>query len=283
MLKAYGWGPIAASFGAARERHPKLADLFTFYEAALRLVHETPVEIDLSGLEPSRLQLRLVQGEPLLSRERFVVDLAATEALFERLADLVAARGPEPAEAVRRIRELGREGALTVEALVRGALDAPGAAAAAASRLGVDADVLGFLTRFSLWPSLEACASGVDEWVSAIGWDHNVCPACGSGAGLAELKGDEGMRVLHCSFCAREWAFQRTGCPYCGNVDHNRLEILYADRDTRAHLSVCHACRAYLKTIDNKEYRGLIPAVEDLVSPYLDILAGEKGYERIVF
>jgi FdhE protein len=283
MLKAYGWGPIAAAFGAARERHPKLADLFTFYEAALALVHETPVDIDLSRLEPSRLQLRLVQGEPMLPRERFVVDMAATEALYDRLADLVAARGATPAESVRRIRHLRREGTLTVEDLVNRTLAAPGAAAAAAADLEIDADLLAFLARFSLWPSLDACASGLDEWVSAIGWDQNVCPVCGSGAGLAKLEGDEGVRFLHCGFCAHEWAFQRTGCPYCGNTDHNRLEILYAEEDKRAHLSVCHACRAYLKVIDNKEFRGLIPPVEDLVSPYLDILAGDQGYQRIVF
>lgn len=283
MLKAYGWGPVAASFGAAAKRHPKLADLFGFYESALKLVHETTVEIDLSRLEPSRLQLRLVQGEPMLSRDRFVVDLAATTQLFDQLADLVGARGTRPAEAVARIRHVRREGKLGVEELVRRVLEGPGAAEAAAGELELDGDVLGFLARFSLWPSLEACASGLDEWVSAIGWDENVCPLCGSGAGLAELKGDEGVRVLHCGFCAHEWAFQRTGCPYCGNTDHKTLEILYAEDDTRTHLSVCHACNTYLKTVDNKEFRGLIPAVEDLCSPYLDILAGEKGYQRIVF
>ncbi len=283
MLKAYGWQPIEGALAAARKRHPKLADLLGLYESALRLVHETAVDLDLSHLEPSRLQLRLVQGEPMLPRETFVVDLEATRQLFGRLADLVAARGQRPAEAVGRIRRAQREQKLIVEDLVYRALAAPGAAAAAAAELELDADVLGFLARGSLWPSLEGCAAGLDEWVSAIGWDGNVCPVCGCGAGLAELKGDEGARFLHCSFCAHEWGFQRTGCPYCGSTDHKTLEILYADEDKRAHLSVCHACRTYLKTIDNKEFRGLIPAVEDLASPYLDLLAGEKGYQRIVF
>ena len=283
MLKAYGWDPIAAALEAARRRHPSLSELLGVYEDALRLVHGAGVEIDLSRIEPSRGQMRLTQGQPMLGREEFVVDLGATGRLFDDLGRLLAGRPEGPAEALGRIRHVMREGRLTIEALVRRSLAGPGGADALAEELEVEPQLLRFLARWSLWPSLEACASGLEEWVAAIGWDGNLCPVCGSGAGLAELRGDEGARVLHCSFCGWSWAFQRTGCPYCGNTDHERLEMLYAAEDRRAHLSVCHACKAYLKTVDNKEFRGLIPEVEDLASPYLDIVAGERGYQRVLF
>ncbi len=283
MLKAYGWEPLADALEAARERHPHLADLLRFYEAALRLVHATPVDLDLSRLMPSRLQMNLVQGEPMLGRDRFVVDLEATGRLFGELSALLAGRGPGPAAAVAAIRQAERDGRLDLEDLVHRAAAEPGGAEAVARELSLDPEVLTFLTRWSLWPSLEACAAGLEVWASAIGWDGNLCPLCGSGAGLAELRGDEGVRYLHCSFCGWEWSFQRTGCPYCGTTDHRQLEMLYADQDRRAHLVVCHACKAFVKTVDNKEYRGLIPVIEDLASPHLDLVAAERGYQRVAF
>ncbi len=283
MLKAYGWERLAEALAGAGERHPHLADLLHFYEAALRLVHAAPVDLDLSRLEPSRLQLNLVQGEPMLGRDRFVVDLETTGHLFEELSALLAGRGPGPAAAVAAIGQARRDERLDLEHLVHRAMAEPGGTEGVARELSLDPEVVTFLTRWSLWPSLEACAAGLEVWASAIGWDGNLCPLCGSGAGLAELRGDEGVRFLHCSFCGWEWSFQRTGCPYCGNTDHQRLEMLYAAEDRRAHLSVCHECKAFVKTIDNKEFRGLIPVVEDLATPHLDLVAAERGYQRVTF
>ncbi len=283
MLRAYGWEPLAGALESARGRHARLAELLRFYETSLERVHATPVELDLSRLEPSRLQLNLVRGEPLLGRGRFIVDLGATARLFDELSGLLAERGPGPASAVQGIRTAQRDGRLEIEALTSRAIAAPGGAEALARERSLDPEVLAFLVRWSLWPSLEACAARLEEWARAIGWDGNLCPLCGSGAGLAELRGDEGVRVLHCSFCGWEWGFPRSGCPYCGNIDHQTIEVLYVEEDRRAHLSVCHACNAYVKTVDNKEFRGLIPVVEDLASPYLDLLAAERGYQRIVF
>lgn len=283
MLRAYGWEPLAAALESARGRHARAADLLRFYEAALKLVHAAPIDLDLSRLEPSRLQLNLVQGEPMLGRDQFVVDLEATERLFDGLSALLAERGPGPARAVEEIRAARRAGRLLVEELARRAVASPGGAEALARESSLEPEVLTFLARWSLWPSLEACAAGLETWASAIGWDGNLCSLCGSGAGLAELRGDEGVRFLHCSFCGWEWGFQRTSCPYCGNADHKTIEMLYVEEDRRAHLSVCHACNAYVKTIDNKEFRGLIPVVEDLASPHLDLLASERGYQRVTF
>ena len=48
--------------------------------------------------------------------------------------------------------------------------------------------------------------------------------------------------------------------------------------DQRVKIEICQQCRRYIKVVDNKEFFGLIPFLEDLTTPHLDLLALERGY-----
>ncbi len=103
---------------------------------------------------------------------------------------------------------------------------------------------------------------------------------CGSAPATSEHRGQEttAHRYLHCGLCGCRWRFRRGECPFCGNRDHQRLTLLYDEADKRCKLEVCHACRRALKLVDNKDFFGLIPWLEDLGSPHLELIAAERGF-----
>jgi FdhE protein len=104
---------------------------------------------------------------------------------------------------------------------------------------------------------------------------------CGTKPRLAELRAPDGRRHLHCGFCHFSWPYAATGCPNCGTQQSGRTNLLYVEEDRRSRLEICEACRTYIKCIDNKEFFGIVPLVEDLLSPHLDILAVEKDLQPI--
>jgi FdhE protein len=137
-----------------------------------------------------------------------------------------------------------------------------------------------FFARMALRPTLEAAATCLSPWVSPA-WSEAACPVCGTGPRLAELRAPEGRRYLHCSFCDFAWQYATTGCPNCETQQAEGIGLLYVEDDRRSRLDICEACRTYIKCIDNKEYFGIVPLVEDLLSPHLDVLALEKGFRPI--
>ena len=111
-------------------------------------------------------------------------------------------------------------------------------------------------------------------------WRKAICPVCGSAPKFAELGGEAlaASRYLHCGFCGWAWQVDRIGCPYCDNKNHNRLQTLIIEDYQQCKLEVCQECRRYLKVVDNREFIGLIPEIEDMATPHLDLAAIERGY-----
>jgi FdhE protein len=47
-------------------------------------------------------------------------------------------------------------------------------------------------------------------------------------------------------------------------------------------IDLCDSCRHYIKTIDVRALDAPDPCLEDLATLHLDVIAGEKGYSRVV-
>jgi FdhE protein len=111
-------------------------------------------------------------------------------------------------------------------------------------------------------------------------WGRPYCPLCGSLPAMAQLvrtrKGRE--RYLSCGCCRCRWSFQRTGCPFCGNQDQDKMEILELEQEKEFRIDVCRRCDGYLKTYTGEGDEGLMLA--DWSTPHLDILAGRQGLRR---
>lgn len=115
-------------------------------------------------------------------------------------------------------------------------------------------------------------------------WSRLTCPVCGGIPKISRLQKSTGKRLLACYLCWTEWPVARLVCPYCGNKDQDKLSYFYADGNKTYRVDVCHNCRKYLKTIDEKGMgRESVLELEDVITYHLDTLAINEGYQNPVF
>lgn len=110
-----------------------------------------------------------------------------------------------------------------------------------------------------------------------------ACPVCGSPPGLAELRRDDGQRVLHCSLCGTGWRFARLACPDCGVREPGALGFLRLGAEDPRWVETCTTCRGYIKTVDARKLPAGPPfaaLVEDTATLHLDLLAEREGCGR---
>jgi formate dehydrogenase accessory protein FdhE len=136
------------------------------------------------------------------------------------------------------------------------------------------------VARVTVQPIAEAVARQATFTTSG---SEATCPLCGGKPQLAVLRpeGDGGKRFLLCSFCSTEWEFRRVLCPMCGETDHTKLPRYLAEEPMAVRVEGCDACRRYLKSFDATLDGLLVPEVDEIASPALDIWACEHGYRKI--
>lgn len=280
MLKDHSWEDIAAAFEKARGRQADLSELLGFYERLLKEQHETTVNLEPFPSDEAHFRDRIGKGKSLLSREEFPLDLVSAGALFRSLCRLAKERGDSVRAGVEEIESALVSGTLHLQDLLHGAVSEEGYAFAIGDQLALDPELLNTLAEASIRPAIQAWVNTVGSFLDNDRWLKPICPVCGSEPKFAELRGQElaASRYLHCGFCGWAWPARRLGCPFCENKDHNRLQTLIIENHLQCKLEVCDVCRRYLKLVDNKEFIGLIPEVEVLASPHLDLAAMERGY-----
>lgn len=145
--------------------------------------------------------------------------------------------------------------------------------------LAVPAPLVEYIFEIPLKTALENFSAGYGE-ADFAGWQESFCPVCGSRAGMAELKGEEGRRSLSCSACSFSWPFKRLTCAYCGCDDPEKLSYFTAG-DGATRVDTCKGCSRYIKTRDSRKGDSDVPLeVEDLLTIHLDLLASREGFER---
>jgi len=229
---------------------------------------------ELAGLD------RVIQGAPLMPRERFGHDPDQAALLFAAFLDLLDGMGGAMAQAAGVVREQG-------EPLMRRAFRAflEGEAALFAdfaARVPQAPRALTFLAQASLTPSIVAYARSIaKELPKDRTWDQATCPVCGSLALHSSLTGREGVRVHTCSFCRAGYRTLRLHCPYCRESDPAKLPFFTADEEPGYRVDVCLSCKGYIKTSDFRQLdRISLPVLDDLESLALDLLAVKRGFVR---
>ncbi len=115
--------------------------------------------------------------------------------------------------------------------------------------------------------------------------DLRFCPFCGSAPIVSvhreDRQADTVRRTLVCSLCSTEWEFPRVLCPRCREERADRLPRFTAAEIPWIQIEACDSCGRYLKTVDLAKNSNAEPVVDELASTPLDVLARERGYEKI--
>lgn len=274
------WEEIADYLAKSGGRRPEIREVLQAHQEILRVQFLAPATPDLSRALAEDLGSRNVAGMPVLPRPEFALDLPAAASLFHGIGEALKGRGFDVRRSVEAIEGALGSGRVDLAALLRGALADPEVACGLAVATEAEPELLTRWCAEAVRPSAEACRRAVERWVESARWFRRVCPVCGSPPRVAELRGAElaAPRFLHCGFCGFAWRSRRQECAFCGTADHRELHLLIPEEDRRCHVEVCNTCRRYLKVVDNKEFFGLIPFLEDLATPHLDVLARDRGY-----
>ncbi|MFH1823719.1 MAG: formate dehydrogenase accessory protein FdhE [Candidatus Firestonebacteria bacterium] len=141
------------------------------------------------------------------------------------------------------------------------------------------------LVHYILWQALKTFYKKEAKNLKSINdksyWTKSICPVCGNLPKISRLMKETGKRQLVCSLCWTEWSFTRISCPYCLNTCQDKLGYFYIDDDKAYRIDVCHICKNYIKTIDEKQIgRETVLEIEDIITYHMDILAFSKGYKN---
>ena len=115
-------------------------------------------------------------------------------------------------------------------------------------------------------------------------WFSSSCPFCGYYPDMSKIVDSlEGKRFLHCALCENEWPYERLSCTVCGNKNAANLGYFVTENKSPYRIDYCDECKAYIKTI--KLVKTEAPDkynlhIENIITPYLDYLAIEKGYMK---
>ncbi|MGO9566432.1 MAG: formate dehydrogenase accessory protein FdhE [Desulfomonilaceae bacterium] len=148
-----------------------------------------------------------------------------------------------------------------------------------ASKLGVDMGILQFVLGQLAKPFAQKQAESLAPLPQDLQWHKGYCPVCGSWPEMSFLEGKEGRRRLRCSFCAHEWSYMRTKCPFCESEDQEKLELLFSEDRRSERAELCYECMKYLVSLDLRErFDDVVREAAPLGLVYLDVLAQDKGF-----
>lgn len=130
--------------------------------------------------------------------------------------------------------------------------------------LGIETPSLLYISETVFAPVLSAMVDGMGESLSNLGWDHGLCPVCGSSPSISylsprevtdldQLVGGGGKKYLHCSLCGHDWRFQRNACASCGNDENESREVFYIDDARYERIEACNKCGKYCLSVDLRE------------------------------
>lgn len=262
------------------EKKPAYKDILTFYLKILEEQNKIKTEnkdisYELDSQESIKEKLR--NGFPIIVRQKLKVNLTPSVELFFRLTGIF--KDSSEIKNIEKTYSENRE-KLTklLEKIFTGEEDF---VINEIKNAGLNSELFIFLARLSVQPLAKVLNSKLKDFVDEKLWLQGYCPICGEKPSIAELRGEEGKKYLHCSFCGYEWLYKRLSCPFCNNDDHQTLGYFYAENEEGYRIDVCDKCKKYIKTIDSRKLSQPINLeIEDWCTIHLDLIAKEKNYQK---
>lgn len=277
-------------WGAILRAAPELESAVALQRQLITLILDTADAIQHAGLPrlslpPRYLAAKLRSSVPVLAGEPVPLPLHVLGPALVQMCEALGRGGA--GEAADHIRTLLTETRMDAGSLLTASLGRDHAAIRqGALHRGLAPDLLWLVAELAVSPMVHALQQSVllpatpesDLRAALDGWPHGYCPLCGSWPALAETTT---LCALRCSFCALAWARPAPGCAYCGTQGHDFIvDVPDGSRPDRR-LELCHACRAYLKSLDVSDLSPFpLVAIGDLETTGLDVSAMERGYSR---
>jgi FdhE protein len=276
---------LETKFSLIRAQEILPEELIALVERVMPLLRQAKAEasLDMPPQEACATPEAMFAGNPLLLRENFPFDLKQAQSLIPSLLDVLAASGGEAAKAAEALREALASGELNPEAALRAHLAGNDALFAIwRTRLPGSPRALDYLMTTALSPSLSRAAEQLAPLLPEnLPHEHGHCPLCGSLPYISLLRDKEGKRFGVCSCCGHEFRLRRIACAYCDEGDQNKLKLFRVAEYPGVRVDVCETCNMYIKTLDFRELdQPLLPALDDMASVALDVLAQQQGYKR---
>ncbi len=238
------------------------------------------VRLDDCGISDESLSEKMRVSSHMVDISQFVIDSESAAGLFAKLCDILLSAGNGVAESVEKLAGAVDNKSLRMDDLFSAFMRGDESfITGVGNRLGVDAQVLGFVIYNSVKPSLNMFSRKISDRLDAVKeWDGGRCPVCGSAPELSVFE-DNGKRSLLCGFCGHQWPSKRVYCSFCGNSDHETVHYFEVEGEEEYRVDVCDKCRTYVKTVDiKKTTRTVYLPLENVVTPYIDIRFKEMGY-----
>ncbi|MFH1011471.1 MAG: formate dehydrogenase accessory protein FdhE [bacterium] len=269
-------------FHSLREREGAAADFVDLQEALFRFRGEEMEREDLSGqfAAPRVDEQALGRGKCLASQVSLIPPSKFLHQSFRHLLDVLAAQSKLPAS----FRDWA-EGAAQANGLLEDWLRAASESNALlltnlAQESGQDEELLRWVGRELAKPFFHRSGRALSQQHLSA-WHRGECPCCGGFPRMARLEKETGRRHLWCDLCNVEWPFARLPCPFCGNDDTEKLGFLEIEGQDTYRITVCKACKGYLRTIDERHLPEGVFAdmvLEDVAAFPLDFVARLEEY-----
>lgn len=266
-----------------KRRRPAYGPLLDFYQGIREKQQEAKAALHLEPLSPKKEWKELLEREgfPLVQKEDWPIDLETSVSLFRSLCEVAKASNPKLLEEVRKIEEsLERQVWDLREFLKRGLRERN--VEKIARRFHLNAKILLFLLQETVRPSIEFHVARIREGLPSEKELKGTCPICGSRPLISVLREEVGKRYLYCGECGDCWHVSRVGCPYCGNKDPKSLHYICPEGEENYRVDLCDQCHGYIKTLDLRKMETCDFFLEDVATPHLDLIASQKGYQRLV-
>jgi FdhE protein len=264
---------------------PSHKEILTFFKGVIteQLKAKARIQVASIKMDEDLLEVKNKEGFPVVNKGDLKLDIPSVTALFKRLCEQLK-QNEKVSQDVDRVAEAVDSGELDLEEVFKKAIAEDHEYLVDRSdRLSLQQKgLLLFLAENSLHPIFEAYAEKLKDYVDQERWWRGYCPICGSKPVMAELVGPEKKKFLICSCCGYEWRYKRTQCPFCGNEERSQFKYFFIEDEGRAYrVETCQKCKKYIKTVDTEELdEAFFPAVEDMGTLYLDVLAKKEGYNR---
>jgi len=266
---------VLEKLGDWQEEEGSFPEILEFYRALLRIQVEARAVIPSAQpkLTKTEVSVQIRKGIPLLKWDALSADWTIFQNLFQAAISAIDEHTTSECE---NLKKVASDISLLEEATKSWYEGSP--LSPWADARGIDEELLAAAIHCAIKPFLTAKAEMLIDLIPQEQWRREYCPICGGKPDFAYLDKERGARWLVCSRCDSEWLFQRLGCPYCGNKDHE-AQAYFADESDLYRLYVCQSCKTYLKAIDlrHAESEVLLP-LERVLTADMDRQGQEQGY-----